>query len=410
MKGSAFFPRSLFMAPLAAIAIRGRFRVKTERNHGIFPKIPICCAFLVCAFLAKTCPVGAQSTPAIQIAPITSAYMQLSWPTNFAGWQLQSTTNLNSWQPASATPINLGNIVMAIVSATNRSIFFRLQSTNGSGGGGGCTFQATPPTILQGQSSTLSWCPLAGTTYVLVPGPGALTGSNFVVSPTATTIYTLIASGPAGVTSNYTTVEVSSHTCDFGSVRNWYCTLDFSYIHSASSSSYIYDVNQQGNLNFHLTPSTVTIDTAIFTGDLGGTAQINDRQNDLGVQPPNNITTVTGSDVPDPGSHLELDIDCNAGTYTIIVTPAINANWTQNGTVNLLTMVGNVNIIDHPLPTAFGTISGSGSIPAHGPLYSGSVTDFYRTGGLGQNMFTTGTESESNGGTVDVSWTLMPTP
>ncbi len=298
---------------------------------------------------------------------------------------------------------------MTVVSTANRSTFFRLQSING-GGGGGCTFQATPPIILQGQSSTLSWCPVPGTTYTLVPGPGMVTGSNFVVSPTVTTIYTLIASGPAGVTSNHTTVEVSPHTCDFGNVRSWDCTLNFSYDHFASSSGYEFSIDQEGNLTFHLTPSTVTINTAIFTGDLGGNAQIADLQNDLGVQPPNNITTVTGSAVPESGSHVELDINCNDGTYTIVVTPAIHADWTQNGTVSLLTTVGNVNIIDHPLPTVFGTISGAGSIPAHGPLYSGSTTDFYRSGGLGQNMFTTGTESESNGGTVDVSWTLVPTP
>jgi hypothetical protein len=408
MKDSPFPSRSFFMTQLAAIANRMRFRQKTAQNRGVFANIPIGCALLICAFLARSWPASAQSTPAIQITPITSAYMQLSWPTNFAGWQLQSTTNLlspNSWQSASATPINLGNIIMAIVSATNRITFFRLQSSNSS-----CIFQATPPVIVQGQSSTLSWCPISGTTYTLTPGPGIVLSSNLVVSPTVTTIYMLIASNIAGIVTNYATVSVSPHTCDFASVRTWDCTLNFSYAHSASSSSYSYNVNQQGNLTFHLTPSTVTINTAVFTGDLGGNAQINDLQNDLAVPPPNNITIVSGSAVPVSGSHLELDIDCNNGTYTLIVTPAIYADWTQNGTVSLLTTVGNVNIIDHPLPSAFGTISGSGSIPAHGPLYPGSSTDFYRTGGLGQNMFTTGTVSESNGGTVDVSWTLVPTP
>lgn len=110
------------------------------------------------------------------------------------------------------------------------------------------------------------------------------------------------------------------------------------------------------------------------------------------------------------GLHVELDINCNNGTYTIVVTPAILANWTQNGTTSLATTVGNVNIIDHPLPTVFGTISGSGNIPAHGLLYSGSSTDFYRSGGLGENMFLFGTVSESSGGTASASWTLAPTP
>ena len=218
---------------------------------------------------------------------------------------------------------------------------------------------------------------MPGTVYSLVPGPGAVSGNSFVVAPTVTTIYTLIASNITGVTSNYATVEVSPHTCDFGGVRSWDCTLNFNYAHSASSASYSFNVNQQGNLTFHLTPSTVTINTATFTGDLGGNAQINDLQDVLSLPPPTDLTTVVGSAVPESGSHIELDINCNDGTYTIVVTPVIHANWTQNGTTSLVTTVGNVNIIDHPLPNVFGTISGSTNMPAHGPLFPGSSTDFY---------------------------------
>lgn len=363
---------------------------------------------IICSLVAMVGPVRAQSTPTIQIAPLTAGFVQISWTTNFGGWQLTSTTNLsapNSWQPVPGTAIPFGNVFLAVVSATNRSTFFRLQSSNSA-----CVFQATPAIITLGQSSTLSWCPLPGTVYALVPGPGTVTGSNFVVSPTVTTVYTLIASNIAGVISNYTTVEVSPHTCDFANARSWDCTLNFTYAHSASSASYSFNINQQGNLTFHLTPSTVTINTAIFTGDLGGNAQINDLQDALTIPPPNDLTTVTGSEVPASGSHVELDIDCSSSTYTLVVTPAINATWTQNGSTILGTTVGNVNIIDHPLPTVFGTISGANNMPAHGPLYTGSSTDFYRTGGLGQNMFLTGTVSESDGGTANASWSLVPNP
>ncbi len=42
----------------------------------------------------------------------------------------------------------------------------------------GCVFQATPPVITSGASSTLSWCPVAGLTYRISPGPGIVTGGS----------------------------------------------------------------------------------------------------------------------------------------------------------------------------------------------------------------------------------------
>jgi hypothetical protein len=62
-------------------------------------------------------------------------------------------------------------------------------------------FTATPSTIIQGQTSTLSWI-AQGSNPVLVTGGGlsqTVTGaSSFPVQPATTTAYTLIVSGPGG--------------------------------------------------------------------------------------------------------------------------------------------------------------------------------------------------------------------
>src|ERR1017187_2120996 len=200
--------------------------------------------------LATASGVGAQ-VPALSISLFAPNIAQVSWPSNFNTWQLTTTTNLTSpanWQPISSPPFPLGNALAVFIPITNNSSFFRLQQ---NGGGGGYVFHATPPTISPGGSSTLSWCPVAGTTYQILPGPVTVTGSNLVVFPTVTTVYTLVASNLTGITSNSTTVTVTA-ACQFGNATGWNCTFSFSYSAAPSSSAYIFGIDQQANLTFHL--------------------------------------------------------------------------------------------------------------------------------------------------------------
>lgn len=369
-------------------------------------------AAIIAAAVGVAAAASAQVPPTLNISILTPGVAEISWPTNFTGWQLMSAFSLTppvNWQPVPGSPFPLGNSMVTFVSITNRSSFFRLQVTNDNGGG--CVFHATPPIIQPGGSSVLSWCPVAGTTYILTPGPGVVTGSNFVVSPTLSTLYTLISSNLSGVTSNFTEVSVTTtNTCDFGKARSYDCTLRFLYSFSTNSSSYLFNINQQGDLSFHLTPSLVNTDTATFVGDVGGTAQINDLEDALTVSPPNNITTVTGSEAPDSSSVVELEIDCKHGTYSLHVTPAIHANWTQSGgTGNLLTIVGTVFLVDHPFPSDFGPLAGSATIPAHTPAVDAN-SDFYYPNGIAQAMFTNGTVTETTAGTAAVTWSFVPNP
>jgi hypothetical protein len=345
--------------------------------------------------------VDAQA-PALSISLLTPNIAQVSWPSNFSTWQLTTTTNLASvanWQPVSPGPFPIGNALVEFIPITNKSSFFRLQH---SGGGGGCVFHATPSTIAPGGSSTLSWCPVAGTSYQILPGLGTVTSSNLVVFPAATTVFTLVASNLTGITTSSATVTVTA-ACQFGNATAWNCTLSFSYSADPSSSSYVFKINQQANLTFLLSLDALNNNIAVFKGGFAGNAQVNDSETIVGSTPPN---TVTGSGVPLSSQPANLTINCGDGTYTFDVQPVISASW--NGTV-MDTRVGSVYVNSRALPLIYGPISSSESLPARGPFWNGTG-DWYAPGGLGPYMFTAGLVTDYTAGNASVSWSFTPTP
>lgn len=70
-------------------------------------------------------------------------------------------------------------------------------------------FSASPTSILNGNSSTLSWS-VSNASSVVISGIGAVgTSGSYVVSPTTTTAYTLTATNPAGWSYATTAVTVT---------------------------------------------------------------------------------------------------------------------------------------------------------------------------------------------------------
>jgi hypothetical protein len=70
------------------------------------------------------------------------------------------------------------------------------------------SFTATPAAVASGQEVTLSWT-VNGASYLIIsPALGAVRGTSVTVKPTATTTYTLYATGPFGRTQKTTTVTV----------------------------------------------------------------------------------------------------------------------------------------------------------------------------------------------------------
>src|ERR1035437_1565779 len=106
--------------------------------------------------LAMACAAEATS-PTLSLSLVPPATLRFSWPSNFVNWQLMSTTNLSSanWQAVTQAAVPSGNSLVVLFPFSNTSSYFRLEQT-----GGGCVFQAAPPVINSGGSSTLTWCPV----------------------------------------------------------------------------------------------------------------------------------------------------------------------------------------------------------------------------------------------------------
>ena len=71
------------------------------------------------------------------------------------------------------------------------------------------SFTATPATISAGASTALSWNVSGATSLSISPGVGVVTGSSAIVSPAATTTYTLTAVNSGGIVQSFVTVTVA---------------------------------------------------------------------------------------------------------------------------------------------------------------------------------------------------------
>lgn len=201
-------------------------------------------------------------SPTLSISHVDLTGLQVSWPSNYLDWQLMYTPNLSSsnWLPVRAHFLS-SNALVFLYSVTNSYGFFRLQQAN-SGGSGGCAFQAPPPVINPGASSTLTWCPVAGTSYRISPGQGSISGGSLDVSPTNTTVYSLVASNAQGMVTNNTTVIVGP--CGWLQVSNWDVSLDILYNLTPSTASYNFNILHYAGVTFHLNREPISSDTDAY--------------------------------------------------------------------------------------------------------------------------------------------------
>lgn len=350
------------------------------------------------------------ASPTLSISRVPPAAVQFSWPSNFTDWQLTSTTNLASanWQAVTQVPVASGNALVVLFPFTNLSGYFRLKQT-----GGGCVFQATPPVINSGGSSTLSWCPVGGVTYRVSPGPGIVASGSLIVSPTVTTVYTLTASNAVGVVTNFATVVVGP--CGFASVTNWVGTLNFTYALAPSSSGLSFNVNQQAQLTFNLTRSGGTDDSPLFTGTLGGTGSMNDREDDSSFG--SLLTTIdAGTSPPVPAiSTVVFAINCASNSYLFSVIAGIDIISTSisdgiSSSSPTSTIVGQIVVLPRALPVGTNTISGSALLPAIGPFTIPNYDYFAPNSFIANDMWLNGVITDATAGNASVSWSFTPAP
>ena len=357
--------------------------------------------------------IAEAASPTLSISRVPPATLQFSWPSNFIDWRLTSTTNLSSgnWQAVTQTPVPSGNLLLVLFPFTNLSRYFRLEQTNN----GGCVFQAVPPVINSGGSSTLSWCPVGGVTYRVSPGPGIVAGGSLIVSPTVTTVYTLTASNALGVITNFATVLVNP--CGFASVSNWNATLNFSYTVAPSAPDFSFSVSRSAQVTFHLTRTQFTNDNAlfIFDGSVTGTVSINDREDDSSSGTLITTTTI-GVSPPVPFlSTFVLGVNCANGTYNFAAIVAVDAIDTtisdgMSDSSPRMGIAGQVSVIPRPLPVTGSTISGSGNFPVLGPFTIPSSDYFIPNNFIANDMWIDGALTDATAGTASVSWSFSPAP
>ncbi|MBL0211757.1 MAG: heparinase II/III family protein [Holophagaceae bacterium] len=155
--------------------------------------------------------------------PAISSFMAVP-PTITAG---QSSTL--SWTVNGATSLSIDHGVGAVTGTSKvvnpgATTTYTLTATNAAGSATATatitvnpapqpptisSFTATPPTITAGQNSTLGWAVSGATSLSIDNGVGAVTGTSKVVSPGATTTYTLTASNAAGSVTATATVTVT---------------------------------------------------------------------------------------------------------------------------------------------------------------------------------------------------------
>jgi hypothetical protein len=196
------------------------------------------------------------------------------------------------------------------------------------------SFSASPTSIIQGNSSTLSWSVGGYVTSVSInQGIGGVSSSSSRnVSPTSTTTYTLTATGEGGTTTRQVTVIVTippPPTVSFSISPSSIClgnsaTLSWSatgYVNSVSIDQGIGGVSTSGNRS--VSPSSTTTYTITATG-IGGTT-----------------TRSVTLDLNFPTT-----INLTADNSSIIIGQSTTLRWTSSGSITSATLdqgIGAVN-------------------------------------------------------------------
>ena len=369
----------------------------------------VCC--LVTCLIAGGYSAPA-ALPSLSVSLVPPASIQVSWPSNFTTgiWQLLYTTNLVSanWQPLPQTPVASGDTLGVLVPLNDSSGFFRLQEIGGTTGG--CFFLATPPVINSGSSSLLTWCSQADTSYSVSPGPGSVTGGSLPVSPTSTTIYSLISSNASGLITNFATVIVNP--CGWLQIKNWAAKMYFDYFDAASTANYNFSIKHRvgltDDITFRLIPqagSTAT-DAYYFGFATGGQVSMDDREDDK-TGPNVFTTTEVGSGSPALNvSYVSLHLTCTNYDFSY----SILMNTTETSSFGVTTSLDGLGAgaIKRALQESTNHITGSDFIPAQYPPSSSEY--FSPDSDLGKAAFSTGVLPSASGLGPLVQWDFEPVP
>ncbi|MDF2453193.1 MAG: hypothetical protein K0S26_2697 [Bacteroidota bacterium] len=196
------------------------------------------------------------------------------------------------------------------------------------------TAVSSPTSICTGSSASLTASGASSYTW----NPGAIVGTSVVVTPTATTIYTVI--GKTGSCTNTRTVSLTVKalpTLTVTSTPTLLCNGNTGTLAVSGASTYTWNPGAVAGTTIAVTPTATTIYTVAGTSTLGCTAT---RTLNLTVSPIPTLTAVSSPTTICAGSFATL-IGSGASTYTwnpgaltgstISVSPTVTTTYTLNG-------------------------------------------------------------------------------
>lgn len=238
-----------------------------------------------------------------------------------------STSGTQQVSPATTTPysIDCTNGTQTVTATTTVTV------TPNNGGGGPTaptvTLVATPPSITQGQNSTLSWTSTNATSCSAPWTTATSTSGSLVVSPATTTAYSIgCTNGVASATSTATITVVASSTPTVTA--------------SLSANPTTVTAGQGSTLSWSSTNATSC--SAVWT----------------------TATSTSGSVLVTPGSTTTYDINCTNGTQSATSTATVTVNVPTSGGGGGGSSGGGSGSSGQANPAGHGGSRGGSSLPA----------------------------------------------
>ena len=250
------------------------------------------------------------------------------------------------------------------------------------------TLGSSSPAICQGQSTTLT--ATGGTSYTLTPGN--LTGNGFVVTPSATTTYTVLVTNASGCTATATTTVTVNALPIPSLTSTTICQGQSTTLTATGGSSYAFSSAGGTGNQLVINPATTTLYSVTVTNASGCTAVATTTVtvNALPVPTLTSATICAGQSVTLTAGGGTIYAFSSAGgvgnqlvvspatttTYSVTVTSASGCSAIATGTVT-------VNALPTPTLTSATICSGqSATLTAGG----GGTYAFSSAGGAGNKL------------------------
>jgi serine protease len=266
------------------------------------------------SFTNTAAPVASYTVPSSGCVGSTITYTNTSTSATSYNWTFQGGSPASSTLTNPAVVYSVAGVYSTTLIATNVSGTNAVVGTITISAAPTLTLNVSPTPICAGQTSTIS---VSGTTSSYTLLPGGITTAPFVVTPTASTIYTVNASGACGAITRTTaivvnpspTVTVNTATICAGANANLTASGAISYSWSTGAT-----INP-----LVVSPAVTTVYTV--TGTTGGCT---------------NTKTTTVTVIPNPTVSVNSVTICPGGAASITASGANTYSWSTGATTNPL--------------------------------------------------------------------------